>query len=259
MRRAALRGPRVDAAAHGVDLGRATVLLYALMGADGALREFRRGVEGEPLHALYKGLASLASIPDALRPAIGAVLRMMGWGRAAGLLQAARARSTVEYWALVAERDALRDRFLAAWRAVNAHCLITVGFGVAAFGHGESENLHPGAAACFIANVFALPAGAVPVTRVRAGAEEVYKCPVAQRDLFAQAAIAATRGSAGLPVGVQVMAPPFEDELALRGMRELERALAAARGGGGGGGGGCACPETTLRATLEAAARAAPK
>ena len=243
----------LDAAALGVDLARATVLLYALMGADGALREFKRGMEGEPLHSLYHGLNFLAGLPDVLRPLIGAALRsVLGWGRAADLLTAARARSTVEYWELVAERDALRDRLLAAWRAERLDCILTVGFGVAAFGHGESENLHPGAAACFLSNVFQLPAGAVPVTRVRAGDEERYECPRAQRDLFAAAAVAATRGTAGLPTGVQILAPPFEDELALRGMRELERALAAAAGGGGYGGG--ACPEGVLRATLEAAA-----
>jgi fatty acid amide hydrolase len=240
------------AALGGVDLARVTVLLYALMGADGGLREFRRGMEGEPLHPLYKGLAFLSSIPDLLRPLIGAFLRgVLGWGRAADLLTAARARSTVEYWALVAERDALRDRLLAAWRAERIDCLLTVGFGVAAFGHGQSENLHPGAAACFFSNVLALPAGAVPVTRVRAGDEETYKCPREQRDLFAAAAVDATRGSAGMPVGVQVIAPPFEDELALRGMKELERALAAASAGVGG-----SCPEGVLRATLEEAANA---
>jgi fatty acid amide hydrolase len=217
------------------------------MGADGALREFRRGLEGEPLHGLYRGLSFLAGLPDALRPLIGAVLRLIGWGRAADLLTAARARSTVEYWALVAERDALRDRLLAAWRAERLDLVLSAGFGVAAYRHGESENLHPGAAACFIANVFAFPAGAVPVSHVREGETE-YACPRAQRDLFAQAATAAGRGSAGLPVGVQIMAPPFEDELALRGMRELERALARTTG---------ACPEAKLRATLADAARAA--
>ena len=245
----------LDAAAHGVDLSRATVLLYALMGADGALREFRRGLEGEPLHGLYRGLSFLAGLPDALRPLIGAALRrLLGWGRAADMLTAARARSAVAYWALVAERDALRDRFLAAWRAERLDLVLSVGFGVSAFRHGESENLHPGAAACFLANVFAFPAGAVPVSHVREG-EQQYACPRAQRDLFAQAAVSSTLGSAGLPVGVQVMAPPFEDELALRGMRELERALAASRGAGSPAPG--ICPEAVLRATLADAARGA--
>jgi len=244
----------LDAAGAGVDLSRATVLLYALMGADGGLREFRRALEGEPLHGLYTGLSFLASIPDALRPLIGFLLRaVLGWGRAADLLTSARARSTVEYWALVAERDALRDAFLRMWRDAGVDVVVSPGFGVAAFPHGGSADLHPGAAACFVANVFAFPAGAVPVTAVRAGAEEVYACPRAQRDVFAAAAAAATRGTAGLPVGVQVMARPYEDETALRAMRELERALGPAQGGAPRG----LCPPAVLAATLEDAAKAA--
>ena len=42
-----------DAAAAGVDLQAAAVSYFALLGADGALREFRSGLEGEALHPMY--------------------------------------------------------------------------------------------------------------------------------------------------------------------------------------------------------------
>ena len=44
-------------------------------------------------------------------------------------------------------------------------------------------------------------------------------------DKWAECARVASRGSAGLPVGVQVAALPFRDELCLRVMKDLERAL----------------------------------
>jgi fatty acid amide hydrolase len=70
-------------------------------------------------------------------------------------------------------------------------------------------------------NVLGYPAGIVPFTRVREG-EEVGRSP--SRDMIAQAAYDAERGSAGLPVGVQVVARPWRDHVALAAMRAIEEA-----------------------------------
>ena len=67
-----------------------------------------------------------------------------------------------------------------------------------------------------------MPAGTVPVTTVRA-TEEVYRSK--DRDSIQAAAVKACVGTAGLPVGVQVVAAPWHDELCLRAMRELESVL----------------------------------
>ena len=63
----------------------------------------------------------------------------------------------------------------------------------------------------------------MPVTTVAAG-EEAYNDPSAD-DGMAKLARKMCAGSAGLPVGVQVVGAPWRDELTLRVMKELEAAL----------------------------------
>jgi fatty acid amide hydrolase len=70
-------------------------------------------------------------------------------------------------------------------------------------------------------NVLGYPAGIVPVTRVRSG-EEVGRLP--SRDIMEQTARKVETGSAGLPVGVQVVARPWREHVLLAAMRAIEQA-----------------------------------
>lgn len=77
------------------------------------------------------------------------------------------------------------------------------------------------AGACSVLyNVVGLPAGAVPVTTVRP--DEETDRP-ASRDPVERAALETERGSAGLPVGVQVAARAWREDLVLAGMAAIER------------------------------------
>jgi fatty acid amide hydrolase len=75
--------------------------------------------------------------------------------------------------------------------------------------HGTAARLVLAAAPCLLANLLDLPAGAVPVTAVRAD-EESGRGP--SRDPVLRAAADCDRGSRGLPVGVQVIGCPGRDE-----------------------------------------------
>jgi fatty acid amide hydrolase len=237
--------------AAGADTRRAAVVYYALLAADGGLAEFKAGLEGEALHPMYSLLNVLASLPRLLRAPLAALLRLLGQTRAAELLSTARGRSTREYWAMVAERDAFKEAFLDAWRAAGFDVLLCPAMGVPAFLHGQSRDLTPACSATFLWNLIDAPCGVLPVTRVRAD-ECAYEAPPEQRDAFAAAAGRALAGAEGLPVGVQVVGLPWRDEETLEAMEELERLLAAApdaeeqawRAEGG-------VPAETLRDTLE--------
>ena len=74
-----------------------------------------------------------------------------------------------------------------------------------------------------LANVSGFPAGTVPVARVRAGEESDRRA--ASRDQVDAAARETERGSAGLPIGVQMMARrPWQDHIALAAMGAIEAA-----------------------------------
>jgi fatty acid amide hydrolase len=64
----------------------------------------------------------------------------------------------------------------------------------------------------------------VPVSRVRAD-EQVGRAPT--RDAVEKVARQVEQGSAGLPVGVQVVARPWREHVALAAMAAIERAARA--------------------------------
>lgn len=92
--------------------------------------------------------------------------------------------------------------------------------------HGQAAHLLGSVTYAMFFNVLHLPAGAVPVTRVRAD-EEAFACGF-EDQAAAQGRLAMQR-AAGLPVGVQVGCRPFRDELLLSIMRRFEAVLGATR------------------------------
>jgi len=87
--------------------------------------------------------------------------------------------------------------------------------------HGATELMPMPGAYTPLANVSGFPAGVVPVTRVRPG-EESDRPP--SRDLVDRVARETERGSAGLPIAVQVIARPWQDHVALAAMAAIEAA-----------------------------------
>jgi len=67
--------------------------------------------------------------------------------------------------------------------------------------------------------VLGWPAGVVPVTRVRAGEESDRP---ASSDKMDRAASETERGSAGLPIGVQIAARPWREDIVLATAKAIE-------------------------------------
>lgn len=87
-----------------------------------------------------------------------------------------------------------------------------------AYTHGASQQLGVGGGYAALYNLLGYPAGNVPITQVRPN-EEIGR--VASLDLVERAARAVEHGSAGLPVGVQLVARPWQEHVALAAMRAL--------------------------------------
>jgi fatty acid amide hydrolase len=68
-------------------------------------------------------------------------------------------------------------------------------------------------------NLLDFPAGVVPMCVIRPDEQTMPEGKV--NDIFTKRANAALQNSAGLPVGVQIAALPFQDELVLRLMKRL--------------------------------------
>ena len=109
-------------------------------------------------------------------------------------------------------------------RQAGLDALLAPTFGLPALPHGASRKLLVACSYSFLWNNFNCPAGTVPVTTVRDD-EQTYPTSSDGGDALDALATEAMAGSAGLPVGVQVAAEPWRDELVLRVMKEIEQGV----------------------------------
>jgi fatty acid amide hydrolase len=204
---------------HPPDVPHAMRLYYGLLSADGAAwarRLLGRGRRDRRVSALIQ----LVRVPGWSRPVLAALARGLGQHCLADFLRSVGSRSTDRYWRLVDERTRYRARFLAALDAGRIDAILCPPNALPALPHGRSYDLlAAGVSYTALYNLLGMPAGVVAATRVRAG-EESDRAP--SRDLVERAARIVETGSAGLPVGVQVVARHWREDVVLAVMGALE-------------------------------------
>jgi fatty acid amide hydrolase len=181
-------------------------LHLAILSADGG-RDIKQLLQGVTPMPGVKRLLGLAGVSQQIRPMISNVARLVGRRIEAEGLVRTGPRDAAGFAALLAARDALLERFTRLVAGCDA--IVCPVSALPALRHGTAARLILAAAPCLAANLFDLAAGAVPVTTVRP--EEQTGRPWSI-DPVVRAARATDRGSAGLPVGVQVVAPPGRGE-----------------------------------------------
>jgi fatty acid amide hydrolase len=196
-------------------------LYFGLLSADGTADAVRLLGESARDPRIARLLA-LGKTPAWLRAIARPILVAFGQHRTAELVGSIGRRSTDQYWQLSAARAAYADRFFAQMAAARLDVLLCPPHALPALRHGSTRHLAVAASYCFFANVLGIPAGVVPVTRVRAGEESDRR---QSRDVVDREAREVERGSAGLPVGVQVAGRPWREDVVLAVMGALESQL----------------------------------
>src|SRR6266852_3995943 len=197
-------------------------IFYGMFTADGAAA-FVKLIAGERTDSRVAQLVQLATMSAWMRPVLGAGLTVAGQRRLSHLIRTTGVRTPEETQALVARRDAYRNRFESAVAAAGVDALLCPPNALPALTHGASADLGPGSVSyTALYNILGWPAGVVPVTRVRPG--EMDRRPRGG-DMMDRAARRVDKDSAGLPVGVQVAARPNREDLILAVMGAVEAAL----------------------------------
>jgi fatty acid amide hydrolase len=93
-------------------------------------------------------------------------------------------------------------------------------YAVPAVRHRATINMPFAGTYALLSPLLGYPAGVVPVTRVR-GEEEAGRSK--SFDLVERAAFETDQGSAGLPIGIQLMGRPWRDDVVLAAMRAIEQ------------------------------------
>ncbi len=214
------RGVRVERFAP-PDVAGALATFLGLLSADGA-RSAKRRLGRAERDVRIAGLLQIAGIPNSWRPLLGGLARGLGQGRLAAQIGAIRERTVDEYWALIEWQDAYRRRFAAELDRGGFDAILCPPHALPALTHGAAYYLTSAASYAMLFNLLGMPAGVVPVTRVRA--DEAHPRG-GGLDVVLKTARAVERGSAGLPVGVQVVARHWREDVVLALMATLETEL----------------------------------
>lgn len=200
-------------------MGEAVALYLRLLSADGGA-DLRRLLGRSRRDWRVKKLLALGIVPPRLRPALAAVLRGVGQRKLGDIIACTGAMSADRYWQLVAELRRWVQRFLGQLDAGRFDAVLCPPHALPALRHGATDYLATAASYCMMSNLMEWPAGVVPVTRVRADEESDRP---ASSDLVDKAARETERGSAGLPVGVQVAARHWREDVVLALLAAIER------------------------------------
>ena len=198
-------------------------LYLSLIGADGAHWMVDALAGEKPVGGIGNFIRS-ARTPAAMRGTMRALLRSLGQTSADFLMAHVRAADAAEYWRLCAERSAYRTRFRTAMEQGKIDILLCPSFGLPAVPHDASYKGAGVFAASYsmLFNLLGMPAGVAPVARIPESGESDR---VSSRDGVVRDAIAIERGSAGLPVGVQMAGHHWREDQVFAVMKALEEAF----------------------------------
>jgi fatty acid amide hydrolase len=203
------------------DVGAAIDLYFGLISSDRG-RNLRRLLEGSEVDPNVRRLLTLAKIPNLLRGTVISAMRLVGQEWPARLVAAARYGSADYFWRLSHRRQVYEQRFTAKMEAEGVDALICPPHALPAMRHGEAVDLMAAAAPTFLMNLIGVPAGVAAATRVRPGEESDR---TSRSDLVVKKALHTEEGSAGLPIGVQVAARHWREDIVLAIMAALEAAF----------------------------------
>lgn len=194
-------------------------MYYGLVSADGT-ESLRRQLSGGTADKRVARLLRLGGIPQRMRGAMTWWLKNRGQLRLAALVESTGAGTADRYWQLTASKTAYVQRFLASMQARRLDALICPPHALPALRHGQSVDLTTAASYAFVINLLEMPSGVVAASRVRRSEESDR---AESRDQVERAARIAEADSAGLPVGVQVAARHWREDIVLAVMKALEQ------------------------------------
>ncbi len=193
-------------------------LYVSLLSADGGA-EMRRALEGSRRDPRIGKLLRLAGLPSAARRVIADLADWKQQAIEAHLLRVSRRRTCDEYWQLTNALNRFRNEFHQRMDRAAVDAVLLPPFGLAAVPHGRSMDLLAAGCYAMLPNLLGLPTGVVSLTRVKAG-EESDRASAADR--VVRLAARCEQGTAGLPVGVQIMGRAWREDVVMAIMLSLE-------------------------------------
>ncbi|XP_053929353.1 fatty-acid amide hydrolase 1 isoform X2 [Cuculus canorus] len=188
--------------------------------ADGGA-SFLKKFQGELEKSSTGLLFWLAKSPDWLKTLLSWIAKPF-MPRFSNIVRSMRANTVDEVWSLHHEIEEFCHQFTAQWKKLNLDVMLCPMLSPA-LRIGYPVKLSVAVSYAMLYNALDFPAGVVPVTMVMEEDEEELKSYQGYfQDWWDQTLVKAFRDSVGLPVAVQCVALPWQEELCLRFMKEVE-------------------------------------
>jgi len=197
-------------------------LYCSLIGADGGA-DGRRLSHGSKLDHRVHRLLWIAGLPRPMRAVIVGGLKRTGQRWMARIVNHARPRSADAYWQLIERKNQLATSVLSNMRQQGVSAIVCPPHALPAMPHVKAFDLLAAASYAMVINLLGQPSGTVATTRVAAGEDANRE---KSRDTVLRRAKETDSGSVGLPVGVQVSALPWREDITLAIMGVLEKSSA---------------------------------
>jgi fatty acid amide hydrolase len=205
------------------DPSRALHLWLSTIAADGG-KHYKRILRGSKIDPRLAANLLLIRRSRPTLAVIRGLLRLTGQRGLAELVSTFGRKDAYSYFELVEAQREYQRQFadaLAHDEGGPFDIILCPAAPVPAIRHGASRFIATAGAYDVLYNVLGYPAGVVPVSRVRPGEDVPRKRTL---DLMQRAARQAEIGSVGLPLGVQVVARPWREHVALAAMLAIEEA-----------------------------------
>ncbi|XP_075688165.1 vitamin D3 hydroxylase-associated protein-like [Rhinoderma darwinii] len=164
----------------------------------------------------------LLRMPSAVKRLLALILRPVYPRISRKINSACGARSVKDHWAHHIELEDYRTEFISEWRKLSLDVVLCPMLGPA-FNTGYAGRLLAALSYTLLYSLLNFPAGVVPVGSVTAEDEEELKHYRGySNDPWDKLFKKAVEGGVGLPLSVQCAALPYQDELCLRLMKEIE-------------------------------------
>ncbi|KAL4484614.1 hypothetical protein ABPG74_019791 [Tetrahymena malaccensis] len=169
----------------------------------------------------YMPINFFASTPPAVKSVLSFLLKILGQKSTAKLLPKTNRLKVEELNRLQYQISVLQQQYLRVFDDYEIEAIICPSFGSPALPHSSSVDSTPICLYTYIWNFINLPCGVLPVTRVLKDEQHLKnsrnkEIPAKRVDFYM------SQNTEGLPVNIQVVAPPFKEETCLNVMKILD-------------------------------------
>ncbi|XP_078264061.1 vitamin D3 hydroxylase-associated protein-like [Rhinoraja longicauda] len=190
--------------------------------ADGGTT-FLENLKGDIIDPHIRAQVSTHALPRVMKKLLYFILKPFSPRVAAGFKATTGLGSIQELWKHHIAVMAYRDEYVNAWKHQQIEVLLCPSLGPA-FNIGYAGKLSAASSGMIIFNLLNFPAGVVPVTSVTEDDEkQLMNYTGYLNDIWDKTFKKAVAGGVDLPLSVQCVALPWQDELCLRFMKEVER------------------------------------